>query len=199
MPVTTGQTLDVLDSPQLVLDLDQIDANLRYLQSACRKQGVALRVHFKSLKCAGLARYLSTAGVTGFLCAKLNEAEVLADAGLTDIFIANQIVGPLKLARLAALARRARMRVCVDEADNIVEMGRAAQAAGVTIEVLVEVDVGMSRCGVEPGEQALALARLIQRQPGLRFGGLAGLRWSSPAAAGPGREKDTLSCRDWRI
>src|SRR5437879_3718953 len=98
MPATPDQTLDVLESPQLVLDLDQIDANLHYLQSACRKHGIALRVHFKSLKCAGLARYLSAAGVSALLCAKLNEAEVLADAGITDILVANEIIGPIKLA-----------------------------------------------------------------------------------------------------
>jgi D-serine deaminase-like pyridoxal phosphate-dependent protein len=169
-----GQTLDSLDSPQLLLDLDTLDANLRFMQNACRERGVDLRVHFKSLKCCGLARYLATSGVRGFLCAKLSEAEVLADARLTDLFIANQIIGPLKLARLANLAKRADVRVCVDDADNVAAMARAARDAGVTIGVLVEVDTGMSRCGVEPGEPALALVRQIQAEPGLRFVGLQG-------------------------
>ena len=105
---------------------------------------------------------------------KLNEAEVLADAGLTDILVANQIVGPLKLRRLSELARRARIRVCVDDAGNVAEMSRAAQAAGVTLGVLIEVDIGMARCGVEPGELALVLARTIRSSPGLRFDGLQG-------------------------
>jgi D-serine deaminase-like pyridoxal phosphate-dependent protein len=87
MPEPIGQTVDTLDTPQLLLDLDVVDANLRYLLDACRRRGVDLRVHFKSLKCAGLARHLAAAGVRGFLCAKLNEAEVLADAGLTDIYV----------------------------------------------------------------------------------------------------------------
>jgi D-serine deaminase-like pyridoxal phosphate-dependent protein len=169
-----GHSADTLDSPQLLLDLDVIDANLRYLQGACRERGVDLRVHFKSLKCGGLARHLAAQGVTRFLCAKLNEAEVLADAGLTDVFVANQIVGPLKLARLARLARRAQVRVCVDDADNVAEMGRAARAEGVTLGVLVEVNIGMNRCGVEPGEPALALARRVAAEPGLRFDGLQG-------------------------
>jgi len=168
------QTADALDSPQLLLDLDVLDANLRAMTNACRQRGVDLRVHFKSLKCGGLACYLAAAGVGGFLCAKLNEAEVLADAGLMDLFVANQIVGPLKLARLANLARRARVRVCVDDADNVAAMGRAVRGAGATIGVLVEVDTGMSRCGVEPGEPALALARRIQAEEGLRFVGLQG-------------------------
>src|SRR5262245_29921720 len=109
-----GQPLDALDTPQLLLDLDVIDANLSRMFAEGKRRGVAVRVHFKSLKCAGLARYIAARGSDGFLCAKLNEAEVLADAGLSDILIANQIVSPHKFARLAQLARRAKLRVCVD-------------------------------------------------------------------------------------
>jgi D-serine deaminase-like pyridoxal phosphate-dependent protein len=168
----TARVLDDLDTPQLLLDLDTVDANLARMQETCRRRGVMLRPHFKSLKCGGLARYLLARGVGGFLCAKLNEAEVLADAGVADVFVANQIVGPLKAARLAALARRAKVRVCVDDADNVAELGAAARQAGVTIEALVEIDTGMGRCGVEPGADALSLARRVAAEPGLRFVGL---------------------------
>jgi D-serine deaminase-like pyridoxal phosphate-dependent protein len=174
MAPLAGQTLSQLDTPQLLLDLDVIDTNLKRMFDAFRGKPVHVCVHFKSLKCAGLARYIAKAGADGFLCAKLNEAEVLADAGLTDIFIANQIVGPVKLRRLAELARRAQVRVCVDDADNVEHMARAAREAGSTIGVLVEVDIGMGRCGVEPGAPALALARQIHASPGLRFLGLQG-------------------------
>jgi D-serine deaminase-like pyridoxal phosphate-dependent protein len=133
-----------------------------------------VRIHFKSLKCARLARYLAARGVECFLCAKLNEAEVLADAGIRDIFIANQIVGPIKLRRLAELARRAAVSVCVDDAGNIDDLAQAACQAGTPVGVLVEVDIGMGRCGVEPGEPALALARRVHGSPGLRFLGLQG-------------------------
>jgi D-serine deaminase-like pyridoxal phosphate-dependent protein len=166
--------LDDFDSPQLLLDLDVVDANLRHLFTACHGRGVRVRVHFKSFKCAGLARYIAARGADGFLCAKLNEAEVLADAGLKDILVANQVVGPRKLRRLAELARRAQVGVCVDDPDNVAELSRAAREAGTTVGVLVEVDIGMRRCGVEPGEPALALARQIQDSPGLRFLGLQG-------------------------
>jgi D-serine deaminase-like pyridoxal phosphate-dependent protein len=169
-----GQPLEALDSPQLLIDLDLVDANLRRMFDACRERRVNVRVHFKSLKCAGLARYIAASGADGFLCAKLNEAEVLADAGIADIFIANQIVGPIKLRRLADLARRARVRVCVDDAQNVSEMSKATQQAGSTLGVLIEVDIGMHRCGVDPGEPALALARQIAASPGLRFVGLQG-------------------------
>jgi D-serine deaminase-like pyridoxal phosphate-dependent protein len=158
----------------LLLDLDIVDANLRRLFDACAARGVAVRPHFKSLKCTGLARYLAARGGQGFVCAKLNEAEALADAGLTDLFIANQLVGPIKLRRVAELARRARVRVCVDDAGNIDDLARAARSAGVKLGVLVEVDLGMSRCGVEPGEEAVALARRIADSPGLHFVGLQG-------------------------
>jgi D-serine deaminase-like pyridoxal phosphate-dependent protein len=174
MPPPIGQTLDALDTPQLLIDLDVVDANVRRMFGAFRGRPVQVRVHFKSLKCGGLARYLAAQGAAGFLCAKLNEAEVLVDAGLTDVFIANQIVGPVKLRRLAELARRAQVRVCVDDAENVEQIARAAREAGSTIGVLVEVDIGMGRCGVDPGEPALALARQIHARAGLRFVGLQG-------------------------
>jgi D-serine deaminase-like pyridoxal phosphate-dependent protein len=174
MPSTLAEHTAALDSPQLLIDLDVIDGNMRRMFGAVRDSGVGLRIHFKSLKCTGLARYLITKGGKGFLCAKLSEAEVLADAGITDLFIANQIVGALKLRRLAELARRAQVSVCVDHVDNVEAMSQAAGAAGVVIGVLVEVDIGMGRCGVEPGEAALALARRVHGSPGLRFLGLQG-------------------------
>jgi 3-hydroxy-D-aspartate aldolase len=169
-----GQGLDVLDSPQALIELDVVDANLRTMLARCEPLPIDLRVHFKSLKCAGLALYLAKRGVKAFLCAKLNEAEVLVDHGIKDVFIANQIVGPIKIRRLAALALRASLRVCVDDLKNVAELGAVMRAAGATLGVLVEVDIGMSRCGVEPGEPALILARQIVGTPGLRFLGLQG-------------------------
>jgi D-serine deaminase-like pyridoxal phosphate-dependent protein len=174
MPPIPGQSLDALDSPQLLVDLEVVDANLDRMRDSVRDRSVVLRVHFKSLKCGGMARYLAGLGVRHFLCAKLNEAELLADVGIRDIFVANQIVGPGKLRRLADLAARADVRVCVDDAENVQQMGRAAVEHGVTIGVLVEVDIGMNRCGVEPGEPALALAGRVRASPGLRFDGLQG-------------------------
>ena len=169
-----GQPLAALDTPALLLDLDRLDANLAHLQAACLVAGKDLRVHFKSLKCGSLAKYLTARGVRAFLCAKLNEAETLIGAGIRDVYLANQIVGSMKLARLALLAKVAAIRVCVDDADNVRAMAAAAREAGVTLGVLVEVDIGMNRCGVEPGAPALQLARLIHAEEGLRFVGLQG-------------------------
>ncbi len=169
-----GATLDQLDTPQLVIDLDIVDANLKRMFGAFQGKSVQVRVHFKSLKCAGLARYIVQSGGQAFLCAKLNEAEILAEAGITDILVANQIVGPLKIHRLIELAKRTQVKVCVDDADNVAELSEAARKANVTLGVLVEVDIGMKRCGVEPGEPALALAQKIHSSRGLRFEGLQG-------------------------
>jgi len=174
MSPTPGQPLEALDSPQLLIDLDVLDSNLDRMRQQLRGRSVVLRVHFKSLKCGGLARYLVERGVKHFLCAKLNEAEILADVGLRDIFIGNQIVGERKLRRLAKLASRAMVGVCVDDGDNINQMSRAAVEQGVQIGVLVEVNIGMNRCGVEPGEAALELARHAHSSPGLHFVGLQG-------------------------
>jgi D-serine deaminase-like pyridoxal phosphate-dependent protein len=172
MAIQPGQPLDALDTPQLLIDLDVVDANLRRMFDAARQRGVSVRTHFKSLKCGGLARYIAAAGGKTFLAAKLNEAEVLADAGIGDILIANEVVGTQKMRRLAELARRVRLRVCVDCPENVAQLSQAMRDGGATLGVLVELDIGMARCGVAPGEPAVALARRIQDSPGLRFEGI---------------------------
>jgi len=108
----------------------------------------------------------------GMTCAKLGEAEALVDAGILDILIANQVVGERKLERLAELARRANIRVAVDDEGQIEAIGQAACKAGATIGVLVEIDIGMGRCGVIPGRPALQLAGKAAGVPGVRFDGL---------------------------
>lgn len=189
-----GQSLDSLDTPQLLLDLDVVDANVRRMTDAFRDSPTQLRVHFKSLKCSGLAKYLAARGCPRFLAAKLNEAEVLADAGLTDILLANQVVGPIKLRRLTELARRANVTVCVDDVQHIEALSRAAVEAGVTIGVLVEVNLGMNRCGVEPGDEAVPLARLAHNSPGLRFLGLQG--YQGQLQLQPDLEEKRVKCRE---
>lgn len=165
---------DELDTPALLIDLDILDANLQRMRQRFEHRDLDIRIHFKSLKCGGLAKYLQSKGMGKFLCAKLNEAEVLADAGIDDIFIANQVVSERKLQRLCDLAKRVYLRVCVDDAANIEAMNRVAVDNGVTLNALIEVDVGMRRCGVEAGEPVLKLAKLIARSPGLQFIGLQG-------------------------
>jgi D-serine deaminase-like pyridoxal phosphate-dependent protein len=174
MTITPGTPLAALDTPQLLVDLDGVDRNLAFMFSAGRRYGVKVRVHFKSLKCTGLARYIAERGADGFLCAKLNEAAALVEAGLTDVLLANEVVGPHKLKRLAALAKRSALRVCVDDPGNVKDIAAACAEAGSIIGVLVEVDVGMGRCGVAPGLPALELARHVMSFKNLRFDGLQG-------------------------
>lgn len=163
-----------IDTPALLLDADALKANIQRMAAFFARRHCKLRPHFKSHKCTTIAQLQMKAGAVGITCAKLGEAEVVADAGIRNILIANQIVGPVKIRRLIELCRCADPMVAVDSADNVKMLSEHASAAGVRIGVLVEVDVGMDRCGVAPGPPALELARLVDASAGLRFEGLQG-------------------------
>jgi D-serine deaminase-like pyridoxal phosphate-dependent protein len=171
---TAQKVFDSVDTPALMLDAVALKANIRRMADFFAQRKAKLRPHFKSHKCTTIARMQMEAGAVGITCAKLGEAEVAGEAGIRNILIANQIVGPPKIRRLTDLCRRADPMVAVDSVDNIRMLSQHAAAGGVTLGVLVEVDVGMARCGVTPGEAALDLARLITASPGLRFAGLQG-------------------------
>jgi D-serine deaminase-like pyridoxal phosphate-dependent protein len=168
-----GKHVETLPTPALVVDVDALDHNLKLMADYFATRRAKLRPHFKSHKCVSLAqRQLQAGNAVGITCAKLAEAEVLVAGGIKDVLIANQVVGSAKAERLAAMNRVATVRVAVDCPANIVELGAAAVSAGVTIGLLVEVDIGMRRCGVPPGEAVLALARKIRETRGLRFDGM---------------------------
>jgi D-serine deaminase-like pyridoxal phosphate-dependent protein len=159
-----------VDTPALLLDLDRFERNVTTMAEAAR--GIRLRPHAKSHKCAEIAKRQIAAGAVGVCCQKVSEAQAMVDGGVADVMVSNEVVGRSKLARLAELAKRARVSVCVDDAANAGEMDDAARAAGVRLDVLVEVNVGASRCGVEPGEPALRLARAVGGFANLRFAGV---------------------------
>ncbi len=168
-----GQPVDALPTPALVVESEALEHNLALLATYFASRPAKLRPHFKSHKCVTLARHQLEAGsAVGITCAKLAEAEALVAGGIRDVLIANQVVGPAKARRLAALNRSAAVRSAVDSLVNLAELGEAATAAGVTIGVLIEIDIGMHRCGVPPGEPVLALASRIRETPGLRLDGL---------------------------
>ncbi|HEY0208034.1 DSD1 family PLP-dependent enzyme [Acerihabitans sp.] len=172
-PSLIGQPLSALDTPALVVDMAIMARNLARIADTCRAAGVQWRPHCKTHKSPDIARLQLANGACGITCAKLAEAEVMAAAGITDILIANQIVGPLKTARLMALRRSgAVVAVAVDGADNVLELARAADLAGVSLEVMIEVDTGTRRAGVAPGQPVLALARVIAGHPSLRLRGM---------------------------
>lgn len=167
--------MNAIPTPALVLDLDRLEQNLRHMADYFVSRPAKLRPHFKSHKCVELARrQLGAGSCIGITCAKLSEAEQLVAGKTSDILIANQVVGPDKAKRLAALNRNAIVRSAVDSLVNARELSAAASEAGVCIPVLVEVDIGMKRCGVAAGAPALDLSREINRLPGLRFDGLQG-------------------------
>jgi D-serine deaminase-like pyridoxal phosphate-dependent protein len=168
-----------MDTPVLWVDLEGLERNIASLAQHFRAAGVQWRPHTKGIKVPAIAHQAIAAGAIGVTCAKLGEAEVMAAAGIRDILIANQIVGPIKAARLAGLRRHADVKVAVDSAANVAELGAAAQAKGVELGIVVEVDSGMNRCGVLPGEPAVALARLVHAMPGLAFRGL--MAWEGHA------------------
>ncbi len=187
-----GQSLDALDTPFLWVDLDQLEANIAALAAYFRAAGVAWRPHIKGIKVPEVAHKAIAAGAIGVTCAKLGEAEVMAAAGIRDILIANQVVGPHKIGRLVALRRSADVKVAVDCAANVRALAAAAVAAGVEIGVLIEVDNGMARAGVAPGESVVALARLIHSTPGLRFAGIMGWEGHAVGITDPDLKRTTV-------
>lgn len=167
-----GRTLAEIDTPTLMLDRAASDRNLARMAAFFRDRPAKLRPHFKNHKCVTLAKRQIAAGAIGMTCAKLGEAEVLVEHGFDNVLVANQVVGEAKTARLARLAKRAHVGVAVDHWDQALAISQAASAAGSVVNLLVEVDIGMGRCGVPPGAPTLELARRLAELPGVSFAGL---------------------------
>jgi D-serine deaminase-like pyridoxal phosphate-dependent protein len=164
--------LDTLETPVPVIDLDVVERNLAAMQDHCSRHNLALRPHIKTHKLPIFARRQMELGACGITCQKLGEAEVMLAAGLDDIFLSYPLIGPAKALRLAALARRARLRVAADSTLALDTAAQAHQAAQAEIGVLIEFDSGGQRTGVTSVDEALALARRVVETPGLRFDGL---------------------------
>ncbi len=166
-PARLGQRLEEVDTPALIVDLDVFERNISTLAAAAGN-AVRVRAHAKTHKCPEIAKRQVAAGAVGVCCQKVSEAEAMVAGGIADVLVSNEVVGAAKLARLAELSRRARLGVCVDDAANVSDLGRS----GARLDVYVEIDVGMGRCGVPPGEPALKLAQEIRKHSSLRFAGL---------------------------
>ena len=172
-----GKPVNELPTPAMCVDLDDLDFNLRLMAGYFHDRPCKLRPHWKSNKCVQIAhRQMGAGSAVGITAAKLAEAEALVAGGVLDVLIANQVIGAAKAARLAALNRvpAATVRVAVDDPGNVAEIAAAAREAGVTVGVLVEVDIGMSRCGVAPGQPTVELAKIVRATRGVRFDGLQG-------------------------
>jgi D-serine deaminase-like pyridoxal phosphate-dependent protein len=192
-PASAGIPLEEIDTPALVLDLDALEGNIARMADAVRKSGVRLRPHAKSHKCAEIARRQIAAGAVGVCCQKVSEAEALVDGGVADVLVTNEIVGKPKLARLARLAREAKVGVLADDGGNVADLDAAALEEGVRLDVLVEIDVGAHRCGIEPGEPALALARRVAACGNLRFAGLHAYHGSAQHVRDPRERRAAIA------
>src|SRR5882672_7608588 len=167
-PASVGQRVDEIDTPALVLELDAFERNLRTLTESVKGRPLRVRPHAKTHKCPEIAKRQIAHGAVGVCCQKVSEAEALVDGGIEDVLVSNEVVGAPKIARLAELSKRAHIGVCVDHPDNLA----ALEASGARVDVYIELEVGMRRCGIAPGEAAVALARAISKSKTLRFVGL---------------------------
>jgi 3-hydroxy-D-aspartate aldolase len=162
--------LQELPTPALLLDVDVFESNVRRLTAHVSKAGKTLRPHAKAHKCIEIARHQIAAGAAGVCVATVPEAELMVKAGIPGVLLTSPVAAPQKCSRIAALAPD--ITVVVDHPAQVRMYGSAAGAAGVTLNVLVDLDVGDHRTGISPGAPALELARLVLRTPGLRFRGL---------------------------
>src|SRR5258708_9467273 len=164
--------LEHVDTPALIIDLDVFEANLEAMAAFAERAGIFLRPHAKTHKCAVIAMRQVNRGAIGVCTQKVSEAEAMVMGGISDVYVSNEIVGTRKLEHLAALARQARMSLCVDHPDQIAAASTAATKYRTELGVRVEINTGANRCGVEPGEPAVDLAQRIARAPGRRLEGL---------------------------
>lgn len=169
-----GLHKEELDTPTLCLDAEALERNIARMADFLRARGVGLRPHSKTHKCPAIAWKQLQAGAVGITCAKVSEAEVMAQAGIQEILIANQVVTPHKIARLVNLAAYTHVTVAVEDWANAQALSEAAGAKGIRLRTIIEVDVGMGRCGTAPGEPTLALAQKVLTLRGLDFRGLMG-------------------------
>ena len=162
-----------IETPALLVDLDRMEANLERMAAFFRIVPAKVRPHFKNHRSLDLAMRQLDAGAIGITCDTLHEAECLVQHGVRNVLLANEIADPAKIRRVADLARQADVIVCVDDEKVADDLARESRNRQTQLSVLVDVDVGLHRCGVRPGDPALRLAHAVAEK-GLRFRGLMG-------------------------
>jgi len=173
IPAEIGMAEEDICTPALIIDLEAFEKNIRQMSNFIKKNGIRHRAHAKTHKSADIALFqIKNGGACGICCQKVSEAEALVAKGIKDVLVSNQVVDLRKIDRLAVLAKQARVIVCIDDLTNIENLSNAAQKHNVVIECLVEIDCGAGRCGVNPGEPVLELARKITVAKSLSFSGL---------------------------
>jgi D-serine deaminase-like pyridoxal phosphate-dependent protein len=170
----SGRDPAAFSTPALIVDLDSFEANVAAMAAVLEGTGKTVRPHVKTHRTPELARRQLGGPAVGVTCATVGEAEAMVAAGIDDVLVANEVVDPGKLARLVALAEVARVAVAADDPGPVAALSRAAVGAGVVTGVLIDIDIGLGRCGVGSPEEAIALAAVIDRLPGLRLDGIMG-------------------------
>ena len=165
-----------LDTPILILNLDVLENNMQDMANACKEAGTNLRPHIKTHKTPSIAHMSINAGAVGIAVAKLGEAEVMEANGIRDIMVANQIIGAPKIKRLINLTKKIKISSLVDSIEGAEELSRIAAEEKVTLTVYLEIDIGMGRCGVKPGEPAIQMAKKLAELPNLELVGILGFR-----------------------
>ena len=200
-----GQSVDAIDTPALVVDLDAMKRNLARMAEFARQHAIRWRPHAKMHKSVELAQLQVQAGAVGVCVQKTAEAEVMAAGGIRDIYISNEVVAPSRLARVAALAHQlaaqnGRLAIAVDSMEGVARLAQAVGAARdphgdrtSVIDVFVEIDVGQGRCGVAPGDAAVALAMEIRKHPALRFSGLQAYQGKAQHLRGAQERRDAIA------
>ncbi|MDB5880850.1 MAG: hypothetical protein JWP43_728 [Ramlibacter sp.] len=200
-----GQSVDAIDTPALVVDLDAMSRNIARMADFARKHSVLWRPHAKMHKSVALAKLQMQAGAVGICVQKTAEAEIMAEGGIHNIYISNEVVAGPKLARVAALAHRlreerGRLAIAVDSVEGIARLAQAMSEAHnehhtpTVIDVFVEIDVGQGRCGAAPGEPAALLAQEVLRHPGLRFAGLQAYHGKAQHLRGALQRREAIGC-----
>lgn len=167
-------TLETIPTPALVLDLDTLEANVKAMEAMAGPTGTRIRPHVKTHRTPEIARRQLGGHVRGLTCATVGEAEAMAAAGLDDLLLANEVVDPGKLKRLAKVATETSVTLAVDDAQPIAALSHFATSAGVTVGALIDVDIYLHRCGVSSAGEAVRLAGLIDASPGIELRGIMG-------------------------
>ncbi len=173
-PDPAGALASAFSTPALVVDLDIFEANVAAMAELLGGTGKTLRPHVKTHRTPELAQRQLGGPAIGITCATVGEAEAMVEAGIDDVLVANEVVELGKIQRLVTVARRARIAVAVDDQQPAAALSQAASRMGVTVDVLIDVDVLLHRCGVGSADEAIALAGVVERSPGLRLRGIMG-------------------------
>jgi D-serine deaminase-like pyridoxal phosphate-dependent protein len=198
-PAAFGDPVAAVDTPALLVELDALERNIARMAEFAKRQGVRLRPHGKTHKCAAVARAQIQSGAVGVCCQKVSEAEAFVAGGVEDVLVSNEIVSPAKLRRLAALTAKAQIGVCVDHPLGLEALIAAAPEAARPIDVYIELDVGGGRCGIEPVEDGLRLLDLITATRNLSLAGIQAYQGSAQHLRKPAQRKAAIEAAMVRV